>query len=194
MSDKKEIIGNIVEAVKKRIYHRHARKRVIVSDYNEYLKLYEQMKPAIRRIYREKKVPFPDDPYELFTHVGERQFMEGKHGSIEAELQRGDFEQASKMIEKDIREALNEKHEWELPQKIKDRIEEFSNYKQQSDLCHKVITALELLKLGDDLDMVNERLNKAAINRKIRGKLNISDDKKESVKNWTHNYISTYWD
>jgi hypothetical protein len=179
---------------KKEIDRQEIRKRVIVMSYNDYLALYAEMEPALRRIFREEKMPFPDDPWKLINFVSLRLLEEGKYGNVKAELKDDDFIYASKMIEKAVREELHRKQLYELPAHILADIKEFSEYKQSPELCEQVLEELEVLKMNDNLPTTNKgRINKAGTCRKIESKLGIDDDKKESVKNWTHDYIDQKW-
>jgi hypothetical protein len=167
----------------------------IVSSYNDYLKLYEQMEPALRRIFAEAEKPFPDDPWELLNMVISRQLAEGNEGIIEASLKNSDFIKASKVMERLIKEELNTPHEYELPRHVIERIYDFALHKRATDQCADVLTMLELLKMENAIPRFKSsfEINYSAVAKNIRNELELPSSRKKTLTRWTHKYVADFW-
>lgn len=169
--------------------------KAIVADYNKYLELYEQMEPALRRIFREAKKPFTDDPWDLLNMVIERQLAEGKHGLIEASLKDADFMKASKVMERMIKEELNTPQEYELPRHVVDRVSKFASHKGDPDQCDDVLILVELLKMENAIPRFKSsfKVNYSELAKNIREDLELPISKNKTVKRWTRSYIEEFW-
>lgn len=167
----------------------------VVGDYNEFLKRYEDQIPAIREMFKRKKVPFPDDPYDLFDEVVLRYFKDD-----DTPLKFDDFLKASMKLLKEMEVKTDiaiQSHKRGLSFEVEKRINSFCRAvaKKYPTEAKELLTVLEII--------LNERpgfpplKNKTATIKEIKGhecyqSKNLKEVSHPTETGWLTRYIEEY--